>query len=474
MRVLVVDDSRVSARVLEHAIRELGHEVEVCYSGPEAWSLFERERFPVVVTDWMMPDLDGPELCRRIRGLGDGDFTYIIMCTAKDEKSDRLAATEAGADDYLSKPLDRLELASRFLVAERLLGMQVTLAERNRQLVEANRVLESQKLELDAMLRRLESTSLIAEVSRNRFSQLFEGLPVACFTIDSHAVIFEWNSRAEIMFGVRSFEAVGRPLRSVLGSSLLTAQRMRNVKNVLKGKVFHDQSWDDGNRYFLVSALPLYGLESTITGGILTVVDVTRQQRAEEQIARQLRELNVAHEELRVLNQRLAALATTDALTGIPNHRALQDRLSEMIHAADRGGGLGLAMVDVDHFKLFNDEFGHQAGDEVLKAVASTLRDKLRRNDFVARYGGEEFCILFKDVDEAKAKELSERLRRAIAQLPCEHRAITASFGVASFGPKTRNAAMLLRAADEALYAAKEQGRNRVVAYSEMNKADAA
>lgn len=443
MRVLIAEDDRVFARILTNALLELGHEVVVAVDGDQAWEKVQAEHFPVVITDWVMPGIEGPELCQRIRSINDRSYCYVIILSSLTGRDDRLTALHAGADDFLAKPLDQADLRARLVVADRILGMQA----------------------------RLEEQTEVAEFARNRFSHLFTGLPIACFTYDAEGTVFEWNRRAEEVFGFSTMDALGQPLRELLGQDLIRDQEMAALRGVFENRAFQNQEWAGNQRAYLASGLPLCAPNGAVTGGILSVVDVTLQKQAEAQIARQLVELEAAHRELRKLNERLAALAVTDALTGIPNHRAFQDRLHQLVQETRNGRGFALAMIDVDKFKLFNDEFGHPAGDEVLRAVGGALRTSVRPEDFVARYGGEEFSVLFPDTDEATAVVLCEKVRRAIEATECPYRRITASFGVCGWTPEIDGAQRLLESADLALYAAKEAGRNRVMAHADRRRA---
>nr|HEX4316203.1 sensor domain-containing diguanylate cyclase [Kofleriaceae bacterium] len=159
-------------------------------------------------------------------------------------------------------------------------------------------------------------------------------------------------------------------------------------------------------------------------------------------------------------NQQLAELATTDALTGVANRRAFDQRLDTLVAEGERGRGFALVVADVDHFKRFNDTFGHQVGDQVLAGVAKRLAARVRRIDLAARYGGEEFAVLLVDVDLPRAVAIAEELRVSLASADGPHR-VTASFGVASF-QRGMTADAIVAAADEAVYAAKHGGRNRV------------
>ncbi len=166
--------------------------------------------------------------------------------------------------------------------------------------------------------------------------------------------------------------------------------------------------------------------------------------------------------------------ATTDSITGLPNHRALNERLDgELARARRQGRPLCVLMLDIDHFKAYNDSFGHAAGDQALRAVAATLHHSLRRGDYCARYAGEEFVIILPDMDAVAGSALAERVRAAVAgiardgyhELPGP---LTASVGIAAFPEHGQDRNALLQAADHAMYLAKHVGRNRVCVAGEF------
>ncbi len=175
-------------------------------------------------------------------------------------------------------------------------------------------------------------------------------------------------------------------------------------------------------------------------------------------------------QELAEANTRLAQLAVTDGLTGLFNHRHLHERLTLEIERSARNGlPLSLLMIDVDHFKNYNDRNGHPTGDELLRQLARIMGDGRRANDFVARYGGEEFAIVLVDTPKFTAAQVAERLRAQVAEYRFEHRdeqpggLVSISIGVSSFPDDAVEGDGLVRMADEALYRAKREGRNRVV-----------
>jgi len=177
--------------------------------------------------------------------------------------------------------------------------------------------------------------------------------------------------------------------------------------------------------------------------------------------------------ELAEANARLAQLAVTDGLTGLYNHRHFHERLTLEVERSQRSGlPLSLLMLDVDHFKQFNDTYGHPSGDEVLRQLARVLGDTRRANDVVARYGGEEFAVILVDTPKFTAAKVAERVRERIYDNDFSEAApragrLSVSIGVATFPDDGTDAEALVRSADTALYAAKRAGRNRVVLATE-------
>jgi len=220
-----------------------------------------------------------------------------------------------------------------------------------------------------------------------------------------------------------------------------------------------------------VSAAPLFhGGEAQPHAAVATFSDVTERKEAEQRMADyrdvlefQKCELEKTVEALAHANARLEDLATLDGLTGLKNHRAFQERLAEETGRARRyGTPLSLVMLDVDHFKGYNDAFGHPAGDEVLARVADILRSEARECDLAARYGGEEFALILPQTDGGGAAAIAERCRAAIARTKWPRRPITVSVGAAALAPGMTDGAALIAEADALLYAAKANGRNQV------------
>jgi len=176
-------------------------------------------------------------------------------------------------------------------------------------------------------------------------------------------------------------------------------------------------------------------------------------------------------------NEELFRLATLDPLTECLNRRAFFEKLEIEFSLAKRDGRkLSVVMVDIDHFKAINDDFGHATGDAVIKHIATTLTDATNSDSHVGRYGGEEFCLILVGADENDAKQTSENARIAFANSyqgnknnATGGRMITASFGVSTIDFGATDVAEFINQADQALYASKDQGRNRVTSWIDLN-----
>lgn len=208
--------------------------------------------------------------------------------------------------------------------------------------------------------------------------------------------------------------------------------------------------------------------------------DISERKRIERQVDKLLIEMNdancaleVSQLELRSANANLQALATTDGLTGIHNHRYFQDFLAEHIESCRaEGTNLSVILMDVDKFKSFNDEFGHQAGDTVLIGVAKCLSEVVEAPHLVARYGGEEFVVVAVGLDQEQAWFLAEKIRKEIEGNEWTYRQVTASFGVSMLMDSDDKPQKVIERSDKALYTSKEQGRNRSTIFGEPQKQD--
>ncbi len=299
--------------------------------------------------------------------------------------------------------------------------------------------------------------------SEAKFRGIVDRLAEGLFVIDPGTRRFvEANAAVLAMLGYSAAEFFARTPLDIVAVELPEVVA-RNVAGIDDALARHGHC-DLGRKHLRRrdgSAVPVEVRVTLIPDGgaglhAVIVRDLTEQIAAEDRLF----EYQCGLEEA---NAQLQALAVTDALTGVNNRGAFNGRLAEEVDRATRHARpLSVLLMDVDHFKAFNDAFGHPAGDEVLKEVAATFRKTARTTDFVARYGGEEFVILLPDTDYAGAMVLAERCRRAIAGRPWDRRPVTVSVGVATLALGATDGSALVREADEALYRSKAAGRNRI------------
>lgn len=452
-------------KVLEHQ----GLRTDLAKTGVEALKLHRQKSYRLVLSDWMMPEMTGVDLCREIRKQS-GAYTYFVLCSSRGERADRVEAFGAGVDDFLLKPVDRDELHARLIVARRILAMEDNL---QRQFGELERANEKVKA--------MNSSLLLAS---KRFEELFNGLPVPCFTFDREGLIHEWNRHAQAKFGIRPQEALQRPVWEVLNDGERSFWTKEVVERVFSGSMPPSVDWsyrgrDADLRYFACSLFCLEDNEGGTLGAISANLDITERELAERRIHLQMQQINEfavkLEEQKRALvqaNERLQHLAVTDGLTGLWNHRRFHEELERrIVEQKLTGRPLSLMLVDVDHFKSFNDTFGHQTGDDLLRQFARILKEQSRGSDFPARYGGEEFAMILSGAKRDDAVETAERFREAIQNEPWNSRAVTASFGIATLDDTVESPRELIERADQALYNAKSTGRNRVVHYAGIAKA---
>lgn len=316
-KLLIVEDDPLQLRLLQKHVENCGYEVLLAENGVDAMQIVLSEGPRVVLTDWMMPQMDGLQLCRSLREHEGVRFVYLIVVTSNTRNEHILEAFEAGADDFLSKPVNQAELLGRLRAADRIVCLESDLAKRSRELHRVNA------------------------------------------------------------------------------------------------------------------------------------------------------EMALTHQKLNHANEQLRRMATTDELTGLINRREALARLKEAWSGRERyGHGFSVIAADIDHFKSFNDTYGHAAGDLVLKTTARVLKSAVRTTDKVCRMGGEEFLIICPGVQIEGATACAEHLRSAIENHKYRYDGadlrVTLSLGVAEPADGMLSADELLRAADGALYQSKHDGRNRV------------
>jgi two-component system, cell cycle response regulator len=450
-RVLVVDDIPANVKLLEARLSAEYFDVITAKGGAEALAICERAECDLVLLDAMMPDLDGFEVCRRLKSNPATHHIPVVIVTALDQPSDRVRGLEAGADDFLTKPLPDLALIARVRSLARL--KMVTDELRMRAVTSRDIGIESP--ERDA----------VADSGRSGHILIVDDRPasherVAAVLGAEHGVEIETDPgealfrAAEgnydlliISLGLQNFDALR------LCSQVRSLDRTRNVPILAIAE-------PDNN------ARMVRGLEIGVNDYLMRPIDKNELlARARTQIRKRR-----YTERLRDNVQMSIEMAITDALTGLFNRRYMESHLTTLIEqAVARGKPLTALVLDIDYFKSINDTHGHDAGDDVLREFALRIKRSIRGIDLACRYGGEEFVVIMPETDMAVAAMVAERLRRRIAADPFAIQQgartvpVTISIGIAALRGKDDNAAGLIKRADQALYRAKRDGRNRVV-----------
>ncbi len=450
-RVLVVDDILSNVKLLEAKLSAEYFEVVTAFSGQEALAKIEDHEPDIVLLDVMMPGMDGFEVCRRIKHNPKCSHVPVVMVTALDQPSDRVMGLEAGADDFLTKPVDDAALFARVRSLVRLKMMTDEL-----------RMRESTGLSMGLV----DPTETLSEAEPCGRILIVEDRPesVAWFraALEAKNDVAAIDTFEETMVRVRGGDfdlvVVSLGLRSFDGLRLCSQLRSlpegRNVPILVLVS--------EGDRRKLNQALEM-GVNDYLT----------RPVDKNELIARVRTQLRKKHyaDRLRHNVQLSLEMAITDQLTGLNNRRYMSRHLDTLIESAKKSGKpIAFLILDIDYFKAVNDTHGHDMGDEVLREFAKRISANIRGIDLACRYGGEEFVVVMPDTDMGLAFSVAERLRRSvetepfvISRLP-HNLNITISIGIAGSEGPNDSADALLHRADQALYRAKRDGRNRVVA----------
>jgi len=451
-RVLVVDDVPANVKLLEARLSAEYFDVATAMSGREALAICEKAECDIVLLDVMMPDMDGFEVCRRIKSNPCTHHIPVVMVTALDHPSDRVRGLDAGADDFLTKPVSDVVLIARVRSLARLKMMTDEL--RMRALTSREIGIRSPDSEAIADAGRA-GRILIVDDRASSYERL-AGLLAAEHTVEvepnpNEALFHAAEGNFDLLIVSLALEDYDA-LR--LCSQVRSLERTRNVPLLALCDV------DDNARM-------IRGLEIGVNDYLMRPIDKNELQA---RVRTQIRKKRYT-ERLRDNVQQSIEMAITDALTGLYNRRYMESHLTTLVEqAALRGKPLTALVLDIDHFKAINDTYGRDAGDDVLREFATRVRKSIRGIDLACRYGGEEFVIVMPETDMAVATIVAERLRRRIASEPFSiqqgARAIevTISIGIATLDAAADSAAAILKRADQALYRAKRDGRNRVAA----------
>jgi len=450
-RIMVVDDVPANVKLLEARLSAEYFDVCTAYNGAEALAMCERAECDIILLDVMMPDMDGFEVCRRLKSNPTTHHIPVVMVTALDQPSDRVRGLEAGADDFLTKPVSDIALVSRVRSLARL--KMVTDELRMRALTSLEIGIESP--ERDAVAETGRHGRILLVDDRQSSYERIASMLATEHTVDieaepSEALFHAAEGSYELVIvslGLANFDGLR------LCSQIRSLERTRNVPILAVAE-------PDNN------ARLVRGLEIGVNDYLMRPIDKN------EMLARVRTQIKKKRytERLRDNVQMSIEMAITDALTGLFNRRYMEMHLATLVEqSANRGKPIAVLILDIDYFKAINDGHGHDAGDDVLREFSLRVRKAIRNIDLACRYGGEEFVIVMPETDMGVATMVAERLRRLIANEPFAIEQgmrlldVTISIGIAALVNPTDTAAAMLKRADQALYRAKRDGRNRVV-----------
>ncbi len=448
-RILVVDDIEANVRLLEAKLTAEYYDVSVAYDGATALAKAAAELPDIILLDVMMPELDGFEVCRRLKADLTTRHIPVVLVTALDGRRDRLAGLEAGADDFLTKPIDDVTLLARV------------------------RSLSRMKLVIDELRER--------EASGRRMG-VIEGVGARLGATGGRIVLIDDNERQARRI-MEELSVEHRPTHEADPSKGVAASQARADLIIINiaSKDFDGLRLaaqirsEEATRHTPILAIVEPGEKARVVKALeLGVNDLLARPIDPEELAARVRTL-IRHKRytdfLRNNLDHSLELAVTDPLTGLHNRRYMAGQLSGLVRRAARGGEpVAALLVDIDHFKRINDSFGHDVGDDVLREFAVRLATNVRAIDLACRYGGEEFVVIMPDTGLETAHRIAERLRLHVAGSPFrvsgveDPLSVTISIGVACTGDVEESPDQLLKRADEAVYDAKAKGRNQVVA----------
>lgn len=449
-RVLVVDDILANVRLLEAKLTSEYFEVCTAMNGADALEAVETFKPDIILLDVMMPGIDGIEVCRRIKSNPKSQFIPVIMVTALDPVEDRVRGLEAGADDFVTKPVNDAALFCRLKSLVRLKMLIDELRGRNDEQLGGDQdqtPVDLSHEETGANIVVVDNRGIIADRITDSLGGSHTLLPVT-----EPADVIPLAQEKEIDLFIVSFDLLDH-------DSLRLCSQLRSFERTRQIPILVVSDPEDQSRL-------MRALDMGVNDYLHRPLDkLELKARVNTQIKRKR-----CTDRLRYNVTRSMELAVTDPLTGLYNRRHMDKQLEiHVANAAARGKPVSLLTVDVDFFKPINDTHGHDVGDRVLQELAVRLKAQVRAIDLCCRMGGEEFVVILPETDLQVGFTVAERLRRNIAGKAFNAGAkqgplsITVSIGVAAYESAADTPASILKRADEALYEAKRAGRNRVV-----------
>ncbi|MCX4083429.1 PleD family two-component system response regulator [Rickettsia hoogstraalii] len=445
--ILVVDDIETNIKLLTAKLLKEYYTVLTANSGKEALAILKKGKIDIILLDVMMPEMDGFEVCKTIKTDPETTHIPVVMVTALSDIDDRVKGLEAGADEFLTKPINDTALFVRLKSLSRMKSLIDELKLRN-------------------------STNALLGVTNIEMHDTFADKKILLINDDVvqakniKQMLLKITQNVKVISNSDELDIINEYIPDlVIISSTLENEDPLRISVILRGKaeisgvIIILQIDEDG------MPLVVKGIELSINDYFVYPIEESELlARIRTQLRRKQYQDNLRNDLEQSVN-----LAAKDGLTGLFNRRYFDIHLKQMIEKANKESiKLYLLMCDIDNFKHVNDTYGHQAGDKVLTIVSRILKNTLRVTDLIARFGGEEFTILLTDIDISKAIETAERIRVKIEYMDfhiedqIEPLKKTISIGVTEY-KKEESIESFIERADKAMYEAKTTGKNKVV-----------
>ncbi|MFY9590244.1 PleD family two-component system response regulator [Rickettsia endosymbiont of Halotydeus destructor] len=445
--ILVVDDIETNVKLLKAKLLNEYYTVFTASSGKEALNMLEKNKIDVVLLDVMMPGMDGFEVCKQIKANLDTTHIPVVMVTALSDVEDRVRGLEAGADEFLTKPINDTALFVRLKSLSRMKVLIDELKLRN----DTNALLGSPAIEMQGTFNDKKILLINDDVVQAK---------------NIKKMLLKISPNVQVINESLELESIPKYVPDlVIISSTLENEDPLRVSVALKGK-------SEINGVVLILLVDEENLPMVMKGMELGINDYFIYPIEENELLARIRtqlRRKQYQDNLRNDLEQSVNLAAKDGLTGLFNRRYFDIHINQMLEKANEDGtNLHLLMCDVDDFKHVNDTYGHQAGDIVLKTVARILKNTFRITDLIARFGGEEFTVLLSDMDMEQAIYAAERARVKIECMDFQidgqkeplHKTI--SIGVTEY-KKGEAITDFIERSDKAMYMAKTSGKNKVV-----------
>ena len=450
-RILIVDDLAPNLHLLEVKLAAQYYDVLTAMSGEKALEIAGHEKLDLILLDAMMPGMNGFEVCKRLKTNPATWHIPVIMVTALEESKDRIRGLNAGADDFITKPIEDFNLMAR---VKSLLRLKMVT---DQLLSHTGHSIENSRPVLEQLDKRAGRVLIVDDHVRNLKK-------IAAPLQDFHNIIMETDPKKALVHASKNIDLLIVSLVSEkfdglrLCASLRSDARTRDIPILAIG--------DSDDQARLVRAYDI-GINDTLMRPV-------EQQELMARVNTQLKRKFYADSLKENFNESLE-MVVTDPLTGLGNRRYFDRNIGPLFdQLAEMDTSFSLVIFDIDHFKRVNDILGHDTGDIVLKEIAARLASNMRAVDVVSRYGGEEFIIAMPETDEEAAVVAADRVRSLVGGTPVnvdgQAFSVSVSAGIAQAikGDKFRD---VFKRADDALYKAKQNGRDQVRGASKTKKA---